>query len=180
MRIIAGTARGRRIEAPEGMDTRPTLDKVREAVFGKLQFVIPESNVLDMFAGSGAMGLEALSRGAATCTFIDISKKAVVTVKKNADFLGFSDRAVIYKGDSVKILEGVDEIYDFIFIDPPYKEGLYESAFEAAVKHMSDSSVIVCEHDREIQFPPSLDIIDVKRYSGIFITYLTKINSEEI
>ena len=93
MRIIAGSARGRRFDAPEGRNTRPTLDRVKEAMFGMIQFDIENTQVLDLFSGSGSLGLEALSRGGAHCVFCDNDKKSIQVIKRNVEALGFGGRS---------------------------------------------------------------------------------------
>ena len=95
MRIIAGSARGRRFDAPEGRNTRPTLDRVKEAMFGMIQFDIENTQVLDLFSGSGSLGLEALSRGGAHCVFCDSDKKSIQVIKRNVEALGFGGRSEV-------------------------------------------------------------------------------------
>lgn len=172
MRIIAGSARGRQIKAPDGISTRPTMDKVREAIFGRLQFGIPDSTVLDMFAGSGAMGLEALSRGAAKCVFIEKSRSAMAIVKSNCELLGFTDRAVFILSD-YKDVKFADS-FDYVFIDPPYASGLYYDPMEKVSNHLNDGAVVVCEHNEPIEFPPKYVLDKEKTYSGTSISYFVK------
>ncbi len=158
VRIIAGTARGRKIETLEGMETRPTLDRVKEAVFGSLQFRIPYARVLDLFAGSGNLGLEALSRGAKHVVLNDRNPACVEIIRRNIQTLGFSDAARTMNLDyaaAIERLSSEGEAFDLAFLDPPYREGLSEDA----VKRLFESRLIlpggtvVLEHAAEL--PPN-------------------------
>ena len=123
MRIIAGTAGSRRIEAPRGQVTRPTLDRVRENLFNMLQNDIEGAYVLDLFAGSGALGLEALSRGASSAVFADINPDAIRTVERNLHSLGFEERSRVMPGDWKHVLGTLGnngDSFDLVFLDPPY------------------------------------------------------------
>jgi 16S rRNA (guanine(966)-N(2))-methyltransferase RsmD len=124
MRIIAGEHRGRRIEAPPGLDTRPMLDRVREAMFSTLGERVPGANVLDLYAGSGSLGLEALSRGARRARMIEKDPKALACLRNNVELLGMGDRAQVVRGDSLKRdlwrPLGSEEAFDVVFLDPPY------------------------------------------------------------
>ena len=129
MRIIAGTARSRTIEAPKGRDTRPTLDRVRENLFNILQMRIFDAVCLDLFAGSGALAFEALSRGASHAVLCDHDRNAHLVEKKNAQSLGFDERCEIFLSDwhdAVQRLSG--RAFDLIFLDPPYDSGLEDRA----------------------------------------------------
>src|SRR5690606_16054845 len=125
VRIIAGAWGGRRIAAPAGRDTRPTTDRVREAWMSTLAPAIPGARVLDLFAGSGALGLEALPRGAAHATLVESAASALRVLRANVDALGAGDRARIVRGDALRFVErlGPHE-YDLVFADPPYGTGL--------------------------------------------------------
>jgi 16S rRNA (guanine966-N2)-methyltransferase len=121
MRIIAGKWRSRILEAPPGRDTRPTSDRVREAWMSMLQPELPDSHVLDLFAGSGALGLEALSRGAARATFVERAPAALRVLQLNIDKLGAQDQATIVRGDAIRFLETLAPLaYDLALADPPY------------------------------------------------------------
>ena len=104
MRVITGTARGRRLLEPEGMDTRPTTDRVKEGIFSSIQFEIEGRRVLDLFGGTGQMGIEALSRGAAHCTFLDLRKEAVGVIRENLKRTGFAEDAAVVQGDYLAFL----------------------------------------------------------------------------
>jgi 16S rRNA (guanine966-N2)-methyltransferase len=125
MRIIAGQWGGRRIEAPAGRHTRPTSDRVREAWLGAAQPDLPEARVLDLYAGSGALGLEALSRGAAHVTFVERASAALRTLRENIERLGAGSAVAIVREDALRYLEKLDAgAFDVAFADPPYGEGL--------------------------------------------------------
>lgn len=154
MRIITGSARGTKLVTLEGEATRPTSDKVKEALFSMIQFDLEGRNVLDLFAGSGQLGLEALSRGAAKATFIDESRQAVDVVIDNAKKTHLFDKCRISASGAIPFLKSAarKEKYDIIFLDPPYDSGLLAQS----LKQMSDGSIlaagaiIVCECDTEI------------------------------
>lgn len=153
MRIITGIAKGRTIKAPEGMKTRPTSDRVKEALFNIIRNKIFDSNVLDLFAGSGNLGLEALSRGARHCTFVESDKNAFKVLKENINNLSFNEKSSTYFGDAFTILKNIkamDIKYDLIFLDPPYGKGLVEKSiatiFEFEV--YNKNCLIVAELDQ--------------------------------
>ena len=132
MRIIAGSARGRQILAPKGQATRPTLDRVKESLFGILQFSLAGARVLDLYAGSGNLGLEALSRGAGYAVFNDHSRDCCEIIKKNIETLGFSDRALVLQAEALSAIERLTggAPFDLVFLDPPYRAGA-QQALEA-------------------------------------------------
>lgn len=147
MRVITGSARGRKLKGLEGMDTRPTTDKVKESIFNIVQFDVEGRNVLDLFAGTGQMGLEALSRGAARCTFVDLRKDAAALCRENVSLCGFDAVAEVRQGDYLAYLSACREKFDLVFLDPPYAGGLLEKALEAIAKIdiMSTNGIIICE-----------------------------------
>ncbi|MBR3553075.1 MAG: 16S rRNA (guanine(966)-N(2))-methyltransferase RsmD [Clostridia bacterium] len=145
MRVITGTARGRRLMTLEGNDVRPTTDKVKEALFSILQFELEGRRVLDLFAGSGQLGIEALSRGAAHCVFIDRSKEAAAVVQKNLTATGLTDRAKVLRTDAAAFLTGCGAQFDLAFLDPPYGTGLLQAVLPKVPQAMRPGAVIVCE-----------------------------------
>ena len=155
MRVISGTARGRRLKELPGMDTRPTTDKVKESLFNIIQFDIEGRKVLDLFGGTGQLGIEALSRGAARCTFLDMSRQAAAIIRENVTEVGFADRATVQQGDAMAFLSGCREKYDLIFLDPPYQTQLLENCIQAVAKFdiLSEHGIIVCESAQEKQLP---------------------------
>lgn len=175
MRIVAGTAGGKKILTLEGREvTRPTTEKVREAVFGSLQFEIAGSRVLDLFAGSGAMGIEALSRGAKSAVFVDNDRNAVSIVRKNLEITGFEDRAQVMNMDYRNALAGLDGRFGYIFLDPPYRSGYYDDCLDAIYDRglIEPDGKIVVEHDGTMKLSERWPVIKEKRYGKIYITYL--------
>lgn len=124
MRVIAGTARSLPLKTPEGMDTRPTTDRIKETLFNMLQTKIGGSVFVDMFSGSGGIGIEALSRGANKAYFIEYDKKALACIKDNLNFTKFNDRAMVINADACSAVDRISEEADIIFMDPPYESGL--------------------------------------------------------
>lgn len=152
MRVITGTARGRRLKTPENYDIRPTTDNVKESLFNILQFDIEGRRVLDLFAGTGQLGIECLSRGAASATFVDNDRKAVAIVKDNLKTCGL--KGTVVQGDALSFLSK-GQRFDLIFIDPPYDSGLYLPVLERinSVDILSDGGIIICETRRETELP---------------------------
>lgn len=152
MRVITGSARGRRLKTPEGLDIRPTTDNVKESVFNILQFDIEGRRVLDLFAGTGQLGIECLSRGAREVVFIDQSRDAVKIVKENLKACGFT--APVLQQDALSYL-GACGRFDLIFVDPPYDAGLYKTVLEKinSIDILSEGGIILCESRRETEMP---------------------------
>ena len=178
MRVISGTARGLRLESPDGQDTRPTLDNVKEAVFSMLFDRVRDSKVLDLFAGSGALGIEALSRGASHCIFSDKSQKSVSIVRTNVTKARLTDKAEIVKADYKEVLSdctGKDKKFDIIFLDPPYAKGLLDEALQIIHSNslLTETGVVVAEFDNgtplDIQ---NYTLIKDKRYGRVCIYIL--------
>lgn len=155
MRVISGTARGRRLKELPGMDTRPTTDKVKESLFNIIQFDIEGRRVLDLFGGTGQLGIEALSRGAERCTFVDASRQAVAVINENVRTVGFAERSTVRQGDALAFVADCREKFDLIFLDPPYQTQLLENCVEAVVKFdiLSEHGIMICESALEKQLP---------------------------
>ena len=130
MRVVSGSARGKKLLVVPGQGTRPILDRVKTALFDILRPRIPGMNLLDLFAGSGSVGIEALSQGAAHSTFIDATPKAIATIKKNLATTGFSDRAEVRQADAFAYLRGTKRSFDLIYIAPPQYKGLWVEAMQ--------------------------------------------------
>ena len=147
MRVISGLARGRRLKELQGMETRPTTDKVKESLFNVIQFDIEGRNILDLFAGTGQLGIEALSRGATRCTFLDQRRDAVNLIKENLKTCGLAEQAHVMQGDSIAYLNSCREKFDVIFLDPPYQLDLLERSIELITKFdiLREHGIIVCE-----------------------------------
>ena len=155
MRVITGTARGRKLKELQGRETRPTTDKVKESLFNIIQFDIEGRRVLDLFGGTGQLGIECLSRGAAGCTFVDVRKEAAALIRDNLALCGFTDRARVVQGDYLAFLIGCREKFDLILMDPPYASGFLEKALEAAagIDILSENGIMVCESAAETVLP---------------------------
>ena len=152
--MITGSARGRRLKELEGMETRPTTDRVKEGLFSIIQFDIEGRRVLDLFAGTGQLGIEALSRGAESCVFVDQRRDAVTLIKENLALCELSDRAHIRQGDSLTYLKS-GEKFDLIFLDPPYGSGLLQQAISAITMFdiCRSHGIIVAESDVDTVLP---------------------------
>lgn len=168
MRIIAGEWRGRPLAAPAGRTTRPTTDRAREAWMSILQPSMVGARVLDLFAGSGALGLEALSRGAAVATFVEDDPKALAALRANVATLGAEDRVTIVRTDAVRFVQGLDVgAFDIAFADPPYEQGLATAVADrwlaAAFAH-----ILGVEHSPREPLPGAGD---PRRYGDTAITF---------
>ena len=180
MRIVAGKFRGARIEAPKGSATRPTSDKVRQALFNVLEHGAPGvdfegARVLDLFAGSGALGIEAVSRGARFCLFIEESAAARAAIRRNVEALGLTGASKIWRRDATKLgPAGTLAPFDLIFCDPPYGKGLGERAVAAAVEGawIADGAIAVVEEraDHDFAWPVPFRAIDKRRYGDTAIS----------
>ena len=173
MIITSGNFKGRKIIAPSENITRPTLSKVRMSVFNILQSLLDfeTSNFLDMYAGSGIMGLEALSRGFKKTVEIEQHSKVIPVLKNNFESV-VKDKSLykIYSGDSLKIINTIDEKFDVIYIDPPYFAGIYEKSL-SAIKQAANN-IIVLEHVTDVDFA-TFSILKQKKYGDKYLTVLT-------
>lgn len=179
MRVISGSAKGRRLKSLEGNDVRPTTDKVKEAIFSAIQFDIEGRRFLDLFAGSGQMGIEALSRGAKNAVFIDGSDRAVKILNENLKNTGFEANAKVIRSDAISYITHTNNIFDIAFLDPPYDEDLLEKALCATVDKMSDFGIILCEHPAEVTLPEEVKgflVFKKYRYGKINVTKYKKGN----
>lgn len=182
MRVITGIARGRRLVTLDGDDVRPTTEKVKEALFSAIQFEIEGRRVLDLFAGSGQLGIEALSRGAKNAVFVDASKKSVEIVRQNLETTGFTKSAVVLNTDSLAFLRTRAEKYDIAFLDPPYRTGLLQKALENIDRVMSDGGLIVVECPTDEEFPEnagSFEKTKEYKYGKIKLAIYRKPSDEE-
>ena len=147
MRVIAGEKRHLLLKTLNDLSIRPTTDKIKETLFNMIQFDIAGKRFLDLFAGSGAIGIEALSRGAISATFVDNNEQAIKVIKENLEHTKLLDRASVIKGDAALALEGLsrkNEVYGIVFMDPPYDKGLYIPVFERLVKsNIIDKDTII-------------------------------------
>ena len=153
MRVITGSARGRKLTTLEGLDVRPTTDKVKESLFNIVQFDVPDSRVLDLFAGSGQLGIEALSRGAASAVFVDSSARAIQVVGDNLEHTGLLDRASLKHMGAQQFLSGSAGPFDLAFLDPPYRKQILPQILPLLADKMSEDGVMVCETAAEETLP---------------------------
>lgn len=163
MRVITGIARGRRLETLSGEDvTRPTTESVKEALFSMIQFEIEDKKVLDLFAGSGQLGIEALSRGARECTFVENNRQALKVVQNNLEHCRLDDKAKVTFGDASSFLLRKNN-FDIVFLDPPYKKGLVQKSLPMLIPMMSENGVIVCETAFDETLPEKVDSWHIDR-----------------
>lgn len=184
MRVITGSARGRRLKELEGMETRPTTDRVKEGMFSALQFDIEGRRILDLFAGTGQLGIECLSRGAASAVFVDRRADAVKLIKENLKVTELQDRARVVAGDSMEYLKSLREKFDIILLDPPYAEGLLEAAIAHIARFdiLAPHGIIVAEHPVEKILPalePPYRVHRTYRYGKIGLTIYHRSGNEE-
>lgn len=177
MRVITGLAKGKRLETPEGKDVRPTPDKVKEGLFSALQFDIEGRRILDLFAGSGQLGIEALSRGAESAVLVDSSSTSIKLARRNVEYCGFSDKAKVIQLDFSAYCAMSRETFDIVFLDPPYNAGLLMPAVKAVLPLMSDYGLIVCEHPPEVKPDETVggfSIFKTYRYGKVNVTVYRK------
>jgi len=178
MRVITGSARGKRLVTVQGNDiVRPTGEKVKEALFSSIQFDIEGRRILDLFAGCGQLGIEALSRGAESATFVDCNDASLKVVKLNLENTGLANKATVQKSDYSTFALRCTQKYDIAFLDPPYQAGILEDAVSKVIPLMSDYGKIFCEHPSELKLPEKIDAfstVKVYRYGKTLITVYQK------
>ena len=177
MRVITGSLKGKRLSTPDGLDVRPTPDRVKEGIFSALHFDLEGRRVLDLFAGSGQLGIEALSRGAANCTFVDSSTTSVKAVKKNIEACKLESVARVVQSDYFSFCAKSQETFDYVFLDPPYAAGLLTPAVKAVLPLMSEYGAIICEHPPEVVLEPEIGgfyIHKSYRYGKILVSVYRK------
>lgn len=164
MRVVAGTARGRRLVAPKGLDVRPTTDRVREAIGNRLQSmgVLRDARVVDLFAGTGALGIEALSRGAAHATFVENSPAALAAIETNLEALGFTDVSTVVRADASRYAAGA---FDIAFIDPPYTWDGWSALLSGL-----EAEFVLCEARHEVELPDGWQLVRSDRYGTTVVT----------
>lgn len=165
MRVVTGTERGRKLDAPKGLDVRPTSDMAKEAIFSILLNRVEGSVFLDLFSGTGQMGIEALSRGAKQAIFIDSSKQSIECIKSNIQKTKLSPQCRIALMDSLSFLRTCRDNIDIAFVDPPYNKGLIDEALPLLSKVMDDDGIILCETDKNEELPDRAgDFVKAKEY----------------
>lgn len=182
MRIIAGTARSLPLKTPEGLETRPTSDQIKETLFNMLQADVYGSYFLDLFAGSGQIGLEALSRGALYAVFVDNGRKAVKCIEDNIAFTKFNDKAKVIASDAISAIHSMNSKFkfDIIFMDPPYRTGIEKEVLEA-LSHsqlLKDNTLIIVEAAMETDFDYldelGYELVKTKKYKSNKHVFLRK------
>ena len=179
MRVISGTARGTKLNSIESLSTRPTLDRVKEPLFSIIQAYIQDANVLDLFAGSGALGIETLSRGAKHCTFCDKSPTSIKMLKQNLQKTRLEEKTTVFIEDYKKCLKNLNSKYDIIFIDPPYKLDIAVDSIKLILEYnlFAKDGIIILETDeeerdiRELE-NINLEIVDVRKYGRVKLIFL--------
>ena len=181
MRIISGKARGTKLYTLDGENTRPTLDRVKESLFNIIQNELLDSTVLDLFSGSGALGLESLSRGAKKAILCDNNIKAIEIIKKNIEKCHFQDITEVVFKDYKKCIEQINEKFDIIFIDPPYKKDIAVDAIKLILEKnlLKEDSLIILETDEEEREFKELENINIKvkdlrRYGRVKLFFLNR------
>lgn len=181
MRIISGKKRGHKLFEFEGSDIRPTQDRVRESIFNLICEYVNGSSVLDLFGGSGALSFEALSRGAKGSVIVDIDKRAVNLIYKNADSLGFRDEITVLNNEAMSYLKACDKKFDIIFLDPPYNKGFISPIIRTIIdkRLLSDDGIIVLESDNTDEHGEfyELQIKKQRRYGRAFVTIYSYIEN---
>ena len=177
MRVITGEARGRKLVTLEGEDVRPTTDRVKEGMFNIIQFDLEGANVIDLFAGSGQLGIEALSRGAKHCTFIDSANRSVEVVKQNLKTVGFEKRASVFCGDAKMYVGLSKDNFDIALLDPPYNKNIIDAVLPSVAEKMTDYGVIICESALDEKLPETAGEFSIHReyrYGKIKLTAYRK------
>lgn len=173
MRVVAGSARGRRISAPPGTDTRPTADRVREAMFNALGSLgaVDGAVVADLFAGSGALGIEALSRGAASAHFVESDRRAVAVIEENLAALDLDDRGTVLRRPVEAALDDLPASLDLVLADPPYAFHGWAALLAAVVPRLAADGLVVIESDRSVALPPGWENVRERTYGGTVVLF---------
>jgi len=171
MRVVAGESRGRPIVAPEGNRTRPTSDRVRESIFNMLFSLgaTTDTDVLDLYAGCGALGIEALSRGASHCTFVERDRRAVECIKNNLESLGYGDRSTVIQADVLEWVRADNDSYDVVLADPPYADNSWEGLMDQL-----NTRWLVAESGELVEEHPNWDVVREKTYGTTVVTVFAR------
>lgn len=173
MRVITGAARGRKLQTPRGLEVRPTTDAVKESVFSIIQFSVEGRAFLDAFAGSGQMGIEALSRGASHAVFLDSAGSSLEAVRKNLAATGLAGNAEVIAADTLQYLSHTAKRFDLVYLDPPYETGLLQQALQLLPRVMNKGGMILCEHPAHEEMPEAVGDYQRKKsykYGKICVT----------
>ncbi len=184
MRVISGSKRGRKLVSFEGDSIRPTTDRVKESIFNLIMDWVYDSNVLDLFGGSGALSLEALSRGAKKAVIVDNSKSSVEIIKKNIELTDFHNETEVLNAKAEEYIKTTKESFDIIFLDPPYNKGYVVPILKAISekKLLSDEGIVVLESDFSDDHGeiPGFQILKQRKYGRTFVTVYTSIVGKEV
>ncbi|MDR1253616.1 MAG: 16S rRNA (guanine(966)-N(2))-methyltransferase RsmD [Oscillospiraceae bacterium] len=165
MRVIGGTVKRKKLIMPKGKEFRLTTDKVKEAIFSAIQFEINEKTFLDLFAGSGQMGIEALSRGASSAIFIDNSQTAIKVIRSNLSIVGFIEQSKIIFNDAFPFLNNICENFDIAFLDPPFHSGIINKILPIIAQKINHNGIIICETSVKEALPEKYDnFLKMKSY----------------
>ena len=177
MRVISGKARGTKLNSIESLSTRPTLDRVKESLFNIIQNDIKDANVLDLFAGSGNLGIEAISNGASICYFVDNNKKCIKTIQDNIKQFGIEDNSIVIQNDYRKVLEyfrNNNIMFDIIFVDPPYQYKLMNEILDIVKEYniLKDDGIIVLEYsfDKLEENILGYHLLKYKKYGDTYVS----------
>ena len=184
LRVISGKARGLKLDTPKNQDVRPTTDRVKESLFNMINSYIMDSNILDLFAGTGSLGIECLSRGAKNCVFVDKSKDSINIVRSNVKKARVENESTILNvdfKDAVKRLSTQNQKFDVIFMDPPYYENMFIECLKSIDKFnlLDEDGIIVVEHDTKDKFPDNMGRLYKSRDKKYGNTTLTFYKMEE-
>lgn len=181
MRIIAGALRRRTLSIPKGLDVRPTTDRVREAVFSWIvsRIDLEGASVLDLFAGSGALAFEAISRGAEEALLVEKSQRVADVIRRNAENLGVSDVLRVASGDAMTWLARSNARFDVVFADPPYDYHDFEALPDAALAHLAEDGILVVEHGKPGQYEDHPALVDQRRYGRTNIAFFRPVPDTE-
>jgi 16S rRNA (guanine966-N2)-methyltransferase len=175
MRIITGIAGGRTIKVPK--DIRPTQEAVRSAIFSILGEAVLKAKCLDLFAGSGAYGLEALSRGAKYCDFVEMLRDNVEIIKENTNLLNFQEISEVIQKEGIKYIGNTENTYDLIFVDPPYEKTEVKYLLDQCGQSLNQDGVIIYEHAKETKIPANIEgikLLDQRSYGGTSVSFFGK------
>lgn len=183
MRVISGIARGRNLKGPKGMMVRPTSDLVKESLFNIIGPAVVDAQFLDLYAGTGGVGIEAISRGAAGATFVEKDRANVRIIRENLAICGFEGSARVVQGKVISVLNRLEGVYDLVFLDPPYGRGLLEETIRRVVSRrlLKPGGLLIaeCESGEELpDFPGALDVLKQRRYGRTQLVFYTNIGGD--
>lgn len=185
MRVISGLKRGHKLKAPKGLEVRPTEDKIKESLFNILGYIDKDSLVLDLFGGSGSIGIEFLSRGARVCYFVDISSNSISYIKDNLSHTDLNEFAIVIKSDAIKAIKQLsssDLKFDYIYLDPPFRHNELLLKVISSLKDypiLKTDGLIIIEHESELILEDEMFVfkkIDERRYGAKTISFFKKLS----